>query len=58
MILSILIFTGISRQELLGLDWDDVDFKEQTLKIQKYFYAAILFLYLTIKKLAKPPNKI
>jgi len=33
-ILSILIFTGIRRQELLGLDWDDVDFKEQTLKIR------------------------
>lgn len=30
-----LIYTGIRRQEALVLDWDDIDFKTQTIKIRK-----------------------
>lgn len=33
-IIETLAYTGIRRQELLGLDWEDVDFKLNTLKIR------------------------
>jgi site-specific recombinase XerD len=34
-ILETFVFTGIRRNELLSLDWDDIDFKSDTLKVRK-----------------------
>ena len=33
--INILLFTGIRRGELIGLDWDSVDFKNQQIKIEQ-----------------------
>lgn len=34
-ILETFIYTGIRRQELLGLNWEDIDFGEKTIRVRK-----------------------